>query len=86
MKLEVISEAGKCFGLRNQIAILVNGDVVPCCLDHEGDIKLGNIFYDDLDEIINKERCKSIINGFQSHKLVEPLCKRCGFRSRFGDN
>lgn len=79
----VISESGKCWGLRNQIAILVNGDVVPCCLDQDGNINLGNIFENNFYDIINSNLSKSIIAGFENNKLVHKLCKSCGFRERF---
>jgi radical SAM protein with 4Fe4S-binding SPASM domain len=76
---EIISEVGKCYGLRKQIGILVNGDVVPCCLDQNGAICLGNIFESKLEEILNSEKAKKIENGFCKRILVEELCKRCGF-------
>lgn len=80
---KIISEIGKCWGLRNQVAILVNGDVVPCCLDQNGDIKLGNIFEDKFENIINSDISKSIIVGFENNKIIHNLCKRCGFRDKF---
>lgn len=83
MQREEIGEKGKCFGLRNQIGILVNGDIVPCCLDQEADIKLGNIYENSIDEILESKLAKDIINGFRAHKLIHPLCRRCGFRIRF---
>lgn len=82
---EKISDFGKCYGLRNQIAILVNGDVVPCCLDAEGDIFLGNIFKNTLEDIINSTRSKAIIEGFQKGKLVEELCTKCGYIKKFNN-
>ena len=82
---EKISDCGKCYGLRNQIAILVNGDVVPCCLDSEGNIFLGNIFRNSLEEIINTSRSKAIINGFQKGKLIEELCQKCGYIKKFNN-
>ena len=82
---EVISEEGKCYGIREQIGILVNGDVVPCCLDQNGDINLGNIYNNSLNEILNGELANKIINGFESHKIIHPLCKRCGYKIRFGN-
>lgn len=85
LNLNIISETGKCFGLRNQIAILVNGDIVPCCLDQEADIKLGNIFENTIEEVLSKNISKEIIQGFEAHKLINPLCKRCGFRTKFGN-
>lgn len=79
---EIISEFGKCYGLRNQIAILANGDIVPCCLDANGDILLGNIFENNLKEILESVRVKKIIGGFEKHILTEDLCKRCDFIKR----
>lgn len=80
MKANFISKCGTCYGLRTQLGILVDGTVVPCCLDNEGDIKLGNIFENSLEEILNSKRATDILNGFNTSKLVEPLCQRCGFR------
>lgn len=72
-----------CYGLRDQIGVLCDGTVVPCCLDHDGDIALGNLFEQTLDEIISSERAQAIYNGFSSRKAVEPLCRRCGYARRF---
>lgn len=81
---DVISKTGKCYGLRNQIAILSNGDVVPCCLDANSNICLGNIFEKRLKDIIESDRAKVIISGFERQELVEDLCQRCGFiRTKF---
>ncbi len=75
---------GFCYGLRNQIAVLVDGTVVPCCLDGEGVISLGNFSKTPFSEIIESERASSIINGFSRREAVEELCKKCGYRKRFG--
>lgn len=82
LKIEEIGERAFCYGLRDQIGVLVDGTVVPCCLDSEGSIPLGNIFEQDLEEIINGERAKAIYDGFSGRKAVEDLCKRCGFINR----
>lgn len=78
-----INNCGKCYGLRNQIAILANGDVVPCCLDGEGSIKLGNIYIQTLEEILSSEKVNNMIKGFEKGILVEDLCKTCGFIKKF---
>ena len=80
---KIISEYGTCRALRDQIAILVNGDVVPCCLDQNGEIKLGNIFENSLEEILNSSLSKSIKKGFEEGKLVHNLCKKCEYRTKF---
>ncbi|AWK52481.1 radical SAM protein [Clostridium beijerinckii] len=82
LKEEELGERAFCYGLRDQIGILVDGTVVPCCLDSEGSISLGNIFENTLDEILNSKRAKDIYNGFSGRKAVEELCKRCGFTNR----
>ncbi len=74
---------GFCYGLRNQAAILVDGTVVPCCLDGEGVIALGNILKTSFSEIIEGERASNIIDGFSRRKAVEELCRKCGYRKRF---
>ena len=78
------SESVFCYGLRDQIGILCDGTVVPCCLDHEGDLALGNIFDEDLETIMQKPRSMAIYQGFQSRTAVEELCRKCGYARRFG--
>ncbi|MBU0681473.1 MAG: SPASM domain-containing protein [Proteobacteria bacterium] len=77
---------GYCRGLRDHIAILVDGTVVPCCLDAEGDIPLGNIFQAALDEILADPRAVMIREGFARQRLEDPLCRRCTYRQRFQRN
>lgn len=78
-----IGDKGFCQGLRTHIAILSNGDVVPCCLDHDGVIKLGNIFVNDLEDIINSPLYQKIKQGFAKRQVVHSLCQRCSYRRRF---
>lgn len=79
LKNETIQEIGTCYGTRQQIGILSNGTVIPCCLDYDGDLELGNIFEEQLDEILEKNRFKKIKKGFEENKLLEELCQKCGF-------
>ena len=72
-----------CYGLRDQFGILSDGTVVPCCLDSDGAIDLGNIFSDDIDTILNSKRAQSIVEGFMCGTASEELCKRCGYAQRF---
>lgn len=73
-----------CYGLRDQLGVLCDGTVVPCCLDHEGDIALGNLFTEELDAILATPRAQAIYHGFSGREAVEPLCRRCGYARRFG--
>ena len=72
-----------CYGLRDQIGVLCDGTVVPCCLDHEGDIPLGNLFEQDMEEILASPRAQAICQGFAKGAAVEELCRRCGYAQRF---
>ncbi len=74
---------GFCYGLRNQIAILAGGDVVPCCLDSEGNIVLGNIHEKSLQEIFDSQRAQALYTGFTHRKAVEPLCQTCGYMKMY---
>ncbi len=76
--------AGFCHGLRNQAGILVDGTVIPCCLDSEGIMNLGNIHSTPFGEIIDSPRAKAIYDGFSRKEAVEELCRKCGYRQRFG--
>lgn len=73
------NKLGKCYGLITHFGILVDGTIIPCCLDSEGIINLGNIFNNNINEVLNSNRCINIINNFKNNKKVEELCKHCKF-------
>ena len=76
-------ETGFCYGLRDQIGVLCDGTVVPCCLDGGGEIRLGNIFQQDMQEILQSERARRLYDGFSQRRIVEKLCRTCGYAARF---
>ena len=63
--------------------MLVDGTVVPCCLDHNGDLPLGNLLNQELEEIMSTDKARGIYKGFSRKKAVEPLCRRCGYARKF---
>lgn len=73
-----------CYGLKDHFAVLCDGRVIPCCLDREGVITLGNIFTDDLDEVLGSQRAAAMREGFKNRKATEELCRKCGYARRFG--
>ncbi len=75
---------GFCHALRSQAAVLVDGTVVPCCLDGEGVIKLGNVNEQSFSKIIEGERANNLVEGFSRREAVEELCRKCGYRQKFG--
>jgi MoaA/NifB/PqqE/SkfB family radical SAM enzyme len=83
LALPASGERGFCLALRNQAAVLVDGTVVPCCLDGEGAMTLGSLRDSSLAEILASPRARAIYDGFTRRELVEPLCRTCGYRRRF---
>ena len=80
---EFISDKGKCYGLDSHFGILSNGNVVPCCLDNDCIINLGNIKKDKIENILKSKRVLDIQQGFKQKKIVEELCQKCDYRRRF---
>ena len=78
-------DSGYCLGTKSHIGILSDGTVVPCCLDSDGIINLGNIFESNLETIINSNKFKTINEGFRNNKVICDLCKKCNYRKRFNN-
>ena len=72
-----------CYGLKDHFGVLCDGTVIPCCLDHEGDIALGNIFTQDIAEILDGPRATAMREGFRRRQATEELCRKCGYARRF---
>lgn len=76
-------EKGYCYALKDQIAILVDGTIIPCCLDGEGVINLGNIYQANLKSILESDRVIQMMSGFKNRIVTEELCKHCNFKEKF---
>ena len=83
MSADIQGDKFFCYGLRDHFGILCDGTVVPCCLDSDGIIKLGNIFEENLEDILSSPRTKAIIESFSQQKASEELCNRCQYAQRF---
>lgn len=79
-----VSMSHSCYGLRDQFGVLVDGSVVPCCLDAEGALTLGNLFTTPLEEILNSPRANALKQSFITRQITEPLCQRCGYAAMKG--
>lgn len=80
---EYQGEEGRCHGLINQLGIHADGTVVPCCLDKEAQIDLGNCLKENLEDILNSEKATKIREGFLNNIRVDKLCQHCSYASRF---
>jgi len=74
---------GTCQGLQSHIAILASGKVVPCCLDCDGIIELGDLHESTLEEVVTSKRVSSMLKGFKEGKATEELCQKCSYKDRF---
>ena len=73
---------GYCYALKTQIAILVDGTIVPCCLDAEGIVNLGNIFEERIEEIQQKDKYRKLKKSFQDRNPSEELCRSCTYKEK----
>ena len=78
-----LSDEVFCYGLRDQFGVLSDGTVVPCCLDSDGNIPLGNVHTQPLTEILSSPRAKALYEGFSCRRPTEALCRRCGYAQRY---
>jgi radical SAM protein with 4Fe4S-binding SPASM domain len=83
LDIPTLGTKGTCYGLKSHFGILVDGTVVPCCLDKEAAISLGNVQEQPIHQILSSQRAMDILNGFKNHKLVEELCQKCQYIERF---
>jgi len=80
---QYLGEVGTCKGLVDHIGVLSNGEVIPCCLDKDGVISLGNCLKEPLENILNSKKANRMREGFKKGVLVETLCQHCSYIRRF---
>lgn len=74
---------GRCNALIGHIGVHADGTVVPCCLDKEAQIPLGNCLKENLLDILKSPRAQSMKKGFERGVLIEKLCQHCSYIGRF---
>lgn len=68
---------GTCNGAAQQVGVLYDGTVVPCCKDYEGRIPLGNLNEKSLAEILVDRPACALRQGFDRLQVTHPVCQRC---------
>ena len=78
----IVAQEGICQGLRAMAGVLVDGTVVPCCLDGAGEAPLGNLLREPFSAIMQRtlEPCAE---RMRNRMLPLELCRRCTYRTRF---
>lgn len=82
LQSEKVCESVSCYGMKDHIGVLCDGSVVPCCMDYDGNITLGNLFEQELADILNSERATFIKNSLESGTAPCEMCRRCGFAQK----
>lgn len=76
-------EKTKCLGGSTHIGILVNGEVVLCCLDSSGKTSFGSLKNKTLKEIVESDKFNKIVNDLKNGKPYFEICQKCTYRNRF---
>lgn len=74
-----VTRHGTCYGGLKMMAILSDGTITPCCLDHNGHMALGNLLTTSLTDLINQPRYRNFRRQLEQGYFAETLCQRCTF-------
>ena len=69
-----------CFAMKDHVAILVDGRVLPCCIDCDGRMALGSLEEKTLSEILADEPARQFLRALAEGRLTAPLCRHCNFK------
>lgn len=75
-----LANTGICHVVKGQLRFLLDGAVVPCCLDAKGVMRLRGIKTTPLEEILNSKHAIEMKQGFEHNILIEKMCRTCCFR------
>ena len=62
------------------LGILWNGDVNPCCLDHDGTLKIGDVRNHSIEAVLHNAAAKKIRGSMYSLEALHPTCQKCQAR------
>lgn len=75
---------GYCFFPDSVLCILSDGNLVPCCIDFEGEMKMGNALESDIVTVWNGSRAREIRAAFERGEAPTDRCRQCLGGSHFG--
>jgi radical SAM protein with 4Fe4S-binding SPASM domain len=77
IKYEEFTRKNPCRELwKGNLVVLWDGRVLPCCVDYEGELVLGDVKKESLKDIWKRANIKKFRSSHTHFKFM-PLCKRC---------
>ena len=76
-ELEDRAETTYCPKPFRDVGVLWNGDVTLCCLDHDGELSVGNINNSSIEEIIQNDAAKKLRASMLGRCSLPSICKTC---------
>lgn len=78
--LEDVQETVYCPNPFKQFAILWNGDVSLCCLDYDGQLKVGNIHEESIESVMHGEAAMKVRAAMLGQQPLPSVCRTCQAR------
>jgi radical SAM protein with 4Fe4S-binding SPASM domain len=80
-----VEYTNKCPLIYNTAVILVNGDVVACCHDYNGEFTMGNVREQPFREIWNGSNYRNLRQEIRSNRSAYQICRTCTVGTKPGN-
>ncbi|OUW01473.1 MAG: hypothetical protein CBD16_05505 [Betaproteobacteria bacterium TMED156] len=70
-------DSAYCHHPFTNVGVLWNGDVTLCCLDHDGELKVGNIGDSSIETVIQSEAAQKLRASMLGEHPLPPICQTC---------
>ena len=75
--LETTSQNSYCSHPFTDVGVLWNGDVTLCCLDHDGQLKVGNVYDSSIETVIQSDEAQRLRASMRGEYPLPSICQTC---------
>lgn len=75
-----------CGSVWSMCGVHSNGDIVPCCYDYNGQMKVGNIHYQKISEVWNGLAFRELRKKITCDRNSIARCKECGINFKLSES
>ena len=75
--LKAVRQTTYCPHPFTDVGVLWNGDVTLCCLDHDGELAVGNVKESSIETVIQSEAARKLRASMLGHRPVPSVCQTC---------